>query len=151
MIPFYVNQQFHVRQFRKSRAIRPFRSPSFISVTSSTFPASLISHLPYLLPCSVSCKPFLCHSYENCRGVYQQLPLWNSPHCFDVWTFRPSEVSAYSGPIPFLSTLLRTLWHSQRLNPFLFNRFRTLCRKTPGGGVRPARSRWPRPTELKVE
>ena len=33
----------------------------------------------------------------------------------------------------FLFTLLRTLWHTQKLNSFLFNRFRTLYPKTPGG------------------
>src|SRR5260370_39506268 len=36
------------------------------------------SHLPYTLPSSVSRNPFICHSYENCRGVYQQFPFWNS-------------------------------------------------------------------------
>ena len=30
------------------------------------------------LPFSVSCNPFACHSYENCRGVYQLFPFWNS-------------------------------------------------------------------------
>ncbi len=33
--------------------------------------------LPYPLPSSVSRNPFVCHSYENCRGVYQQFPFWN--------------------------------------------------------------------------
>src|SRR6266853_1723123 len=33
--------------------------------------------------------------------------------------------------IPFLFTLLRTLWHAPKLNSFLFNDFRTLCRETP--------------------
>src|SRR6266436_7050856 len=36
--------------------------------------------------------------------------------------------------IPFLFTLLRTLWHAPKLNSFLFNDFRTLCRETPRGG-----------------
>jgi hypothetical protein len=36
----------------------------------------LVSHLPYALPSSVSCKSFACHSWENCRGVYQQFPFW---------------------------------------------------------------------------
>jgi hypothetical protein len=30
---------------------------------------SAIFHLPYTLPSSVCCKSFVCHSYENCRGV----------------------------------------------------------------------------------
>jgi hypothetical protein len=41
------------------------------SVVSSAF------RLPYTLPSSVSRNPFVCHSYENCRGVYQQFPFWN--------------------------------------------------------------------------
>ena len=36
-----------------------------------------VFHLPYALPSSVSRKPIVCHSYENCRGVYQQFPSWN--------------------------------------------------------------------------
>src|SRR5437899_11935553 len=44
-----------------------------------TSPCSPVSHLPYTLPSSVSCKPFVCHSYENCRGVYQQFPFWFTP------------------------------------------------------------------------
>src|SRR5260370_7675512 len=36
----------------------------------------------------------------------------------------------------FAFILLRTLWQDQKLNSFLFNRFHTLCTKTPGvGGV----------------
>src|SRR6266851_6806397 len=31
---------------------------------------------PYTLPSSVSSKSFACHSYENCRGGYQQFPFW---------------------------------------------------------------------------
>jgi hypothetical protein len=33
-------------------------------------------HSPYTLPSSVSRNPFVCHSYEKCRGVYQQFPFW---------------------------------------------------------------------------
>src|SRR6266478_4809863 len=32
----------------------------------------------------------------------------------------------------FAFILLRTLWQDQKLNSFLFNRFHTLCTKTPG-------------------
>ena len=28
------------------------------------------------LPFSVSCNSFVCHSYENCQGVYQFFPFW---------------------------------------------------------------------------
>src|SRR5260370_19471630 len=52
-----------------------------LALSSSTlsFQHPLVSHLPYLLPSSVSRNSFVCHSYENCRGVYQQFPFWNSP------------------------------------------------------------------------
>jgi len=53
---------------------RPTSSPTLClraSVVSSAF------RLPYTLPSSVSRNPFVCHSYENCRGVYQQFPFWN--------------------------------------------------------------------------
>src|SRR5437660_998851 len=37
-------------------------------------------------------------------------------------------------PIPFPFTLLHTLLHAEKSNSLLFNRFRTLCQKTPGWG-----------------
>src|SRR6266478_4170978 len=63
---------------------------------SDSFPPafSFASHLPYLLPSSVSCNSFVCHSYENCLGVYQQFPFWNSPlitqtHCSSSFFSNP--------------------------------------------------------------
>ena len=44
--------------------------------SNSSLPQS--SHLPYTLPSSVSCIPFICHSYENTRGVGVFFPFWNS-------------------------------------------------------------------------
>ncbi len=38
-------------------------------------PERPIFHLPYTLPSSVSCNLFVCHSYENCRGVYPTIPI----------------------------------------------------------------------------
>jgi hypothetical protein len=45
-----------------------------------------ISHLPYTLPSSVCRKSFVCHSYENCRGVYQQFPFWLAPSSAEGFT-----------------------------------------------------------------
>src|SRR5712692_10239259 len=94
---------------------------------------------------SVSRKSFICHSYENCR-VYtnnsQSGTRWSpisTRHCTQVLSFQ-------------------TLAHSfalfcthQKRNSFIFKRFRTLCAKTPGGGVPPSgqgakeyRGRWNR-------
>src|SRR5690242_4577966 len=82
-----------------------------------------IFHLPYVLPSSVSRKSFACHSYENCRGVYQQFPIWNPSSSrissFDLrissFMFRPStfnfglSTSNSLPAIPFLFSLLHTL------------------------------------------
>src|SRR6267143_4951229 len=83
---------------------------------SDSFPQSFpfISHLPYLLPSSVSCNSFVCHSYENCRGVYKQFPFWfipsaaagNSSRFLDIQTLRTS-LRAISFPFTPLRTLLR--------------------------------------------
>jgi hypothetical protein len=50
-----------------------------------------VSHLPYTLPSSVSCKSFVCRSYENTGGVGVFFPFWNSP-LPNVRTLRPSDV-----------------------------------------------------------
>jgi len=50
---------------------------------------------------------------------------------------KPCAVMATRTPFSFkffLFTFLRTLLHRQKLNSFLFNRFRTLYPKTPGWG-----------------
>jgi hypothetical protein len=44
--------------------------------SNSPLPPSF--HLPYTLPSSVSSNPFICHSYENIRGVVVFFPFWNS-------------------------------------------------------------------------
>jgi hypothetical protein len=54
---------------------------------------------------------------------------------FNVPTFQRSDRLTIPQPIPFPFTPLRTLLHRRNLNSFLFNRFRTLCAKTPGVGV----------------
>src|SRR5882762_4565413 len=56
-------------------ATHPRRSPDFFFGLSRC-PTS--SHSPYTLPSSVCPKSCICHSCENCRGVYQQFPFRNS-------------------------------------------------------------------------
>ncbi len=51
-------------------------SPVYIESHPCRSPRS--SRVPYTLPSSVSRKSCSCHSYEDCRGVYQQFPFWNS-------------------------------------------------------------------------
>src|SRR6266849_8224375 len=79
--------------------------------------------------------PLLSFSYENpfCNPlVFRFMQEW-APS--DMPTFEPASVPRCVGAIPFPFTLLRTLWHAPKLNSFIFNRFRTLCAKTPGGRV----------------
>src|SRR5258707_6621969 len=141
MLAWVVIYRRQHRLAHKPKAIRLFRSGlihSFPSFLTSLHHYLLTSCFPYLLPSSVSCNSFVCHSYENCRGVYQQFPFWNSPIKSPVqltcWTI--------SDPYPLSS---HTLAHSfalfctqQKLNSFLFKRFRTLCSTYVGWGTHPS-------------
>ena len=77
------------------------------------------------LPSSVSCKSFVCHSYENNRGVYQLFPFRNS-------ALAARRSVPYSSS--FVSYSSKLFCTRQNLNSFLFKRFRTLCQKHPGWG-----------------
>jgi len=96
---------------------------------------------------SVSSKSFACHSYENCRGVYQLFPIWNPalqetalhfcrpnyPSLFDLsrcpCAIIPNSLS------PFFSYTCALFCTHQKINSFIFKRLRTLCEKPPGVGV----------------
>src|SRR5260370_41003395 len=69
---------------------------------------------------SVSCKSCICHSYANCRDVYQQFPFWHSPFA------RYSNLSLF--------TFLRILLHSAKNQPLCFHANPHSLPKTPGGG-----------------
>ncbi len=62
-----------------SLSLRPVLSPSRTPITRQTplIPSFVFKRL-HTLPSSVSRKSCRCRSYENCRGVYQQFPFWNS-------------------------------------------------------------------------
>jgi hypothetical protein len=107
---------------------------------SSTLPTASCPTIPiveltslYLSPLfsitsrSPFCNPFLFTSMQE-SGV-APLPL-RFPRC-DVHTSK--RVNGLL-PIPFPFTLLRTLWHGQKLNSFVFKRLRTLYPKHRGWG-----------------
>src|SRR2546426_6150140 len=50
----------------------------YVPVLSSKNPSFVFIRLR-TLSFSVSRNPFVCHSYENNRGGYQQFPKWNIP------------------------------------------------------------------------
>ena len=123
-----------------SVSLRPVLSRSRTPITRQTplIPSFIFNRL-CTLPSSVYCKSCVCRSYENCRGVCQQFPSWNSAPTGR----RPHSLSLTPYPLSF-----HILAHSfalscipRKLNPFVFNRFRTLCQKPPGVGVPPLRLR----------
>ncbi len=110
---------------------------------------------------SVSRKPFVCHSYENCRvctnnsqsgtpraragelGPAEILPSSTSVSVNSVFSVDSVLIPACPrsprftdhcplSPIPFFFIFLRTLLHSRKLNSFVFKRFQALCTKHPG-------------------
>ncbi len=113
---------------------------------------------------SVSRKPFVCHSYENCRvctnnsqsgtpraragelGPAEILPSSTSVSVNSVFSVDSVLIPACPrsprftdhcplSPIPFFFIFLRTLLHSRKLNSFVFKRFQALCTKHPGWGI----------------
>ena len=62
------------KSFSLSSALR---SLQFLSALQCLCGSSVF-HLPYTLPSSVCCNSCVSHSCENCRGVHQQFPFWNS-------------------------------------------------------------------------
>ncbi len=50
----------------------------------------ITSKVPYIFPSSVCSKSFVCHSYENCRGVYAFFPIWNGSNQLPSSSFTPS-------------------------------------------------------------
>jgi hypothetical protein len=65
------------------------------------------------LPSSVFCKSFVCRSYENCRGVYQQFPKWNVPA--PVGTKPSIRRGCESSPAPSISGTLSGETHRTSL------------------------------------
>ena len=61
-----------------SISLRLIQALSYTQITRETprIPFFVFNSLR-TLSFSVSCKSCVCHSYENCRGVYQQFPTWN--------------------------------------------------------------------------
>src|SRR6266436_1326104 len=117
------------------------------------------------LPSSVSRKSFPCHSYENCRGVYQQFPIWNAPRpcrgtrpcrnpsilhfrlcelcvlgrlCVNPGfssTRHGSRITVHFLLSPFFSYPCGLFCAHAKLNSFVFKRFQALCTKHPGWGI----------------
>ena len=128
-----------VRSARFFRAFLPMASRQAVLLTPSISSLRLIHgvssaqimhetpQIPFFvfkslrtLSFSVSCKSCVCHSYANCRDVYQQFPFWHSPFA------RYSNLSLF--------TFLRTLLHSAKNQPLCFHANPHSLPKTPGGG-----------------
>src|SRR6266404_3297937 len=138
MVAWVVIYRRHLRQSPQSRLMRAlplpasplnlqllaFNLPLFLPFRfySSTFNRFLIN-VPFP-------KFFPCHTSETPGPVSQHANL------------QPSNIQTIPQSIPFLFKFFRTLLLSfalfrtlQKLNWFIFMRFRTLCKKPPGVGV----------------
>ncbi len=123
MVAWVVIDRRHLRPSRRRSTMRAFPLRSFTSSTSFIF------HPPYLLPSSVCCKSFACHSYENCRGVYPKFPIRNSrPRPSASF---PTSISCHLSPLySHSSELFCAFLHTKKNKLLAFNRFRTLRQKT---------------------
>src|SRR6266478_694135 len=74
---------------------------------------------------SVACKPCVCHSYENNRGVAQLFPFWHA-----VLATHLSSMYLSS----FFSNYSALFCTHEKHNSFIFKRFHTLCEKHRGVG-----------------
>src|SRR2546429_2141632 len=107
-------------------------APRPVSLSRST--NKTIFHSPYTLPSSVSYKSFTCHSYKNCRGVYQQIPILVHAESGKLSTRRSHSPSFASLFKFFLFKLLRTLLHPPKTQLFYFQPIPHSLPKNTGGG-----------------
>ncbi len=154
MVPCFLNLTL------QPAVLSPQRPVASLLPYFSFFKLFSFMHL-HTLPSSVSCKSFACHSYENCRGAYQQFPIWNAPrpsrergpaeillsstfvsvnHVFSVDSVL-IPASPHSprftdhcplSPIPFLFTFLRTLLHGAKSYLLSFHAILGRERSRPG-------------------
>jgi hypothetical protein len=89
---------------------------------------STSSHLPYILPSSVSRKSFTCRSYENTGDVGIFFPFWDTPTCrrFNVQTFRY--------PLSF-HTLANSFARRKNSTPFFSSDSALFAKNHPGWGA----------------
>src|SRR6266581_3152479 len=122
---------------RHAVLLTPSKSSAPPQLLSCKHPAHESLQIPFFvfkrlrtLSFSVSSKSCACHSYENCRGVAQLFPYWNSKSSARCLNLYPPS----SNPFPF--TLLRTLFvlshATARSKPCVFSCLRTLCRHNGG-------------------
>ena len=126
-----MNSRLHRRQARPSPqsvlTVRLPESPRFLRGEGSAFCFPHSFCFPYTLPSSVYDKSFVCHSYENNRGVPPFFPFWNASV-----SSRPSSLvySELRGAIFLYSLFFQLVTRSfpqRRIpNSFPINRLRTL-------------------------
>jgi len=121
MVACVVNSRLQPRQTTPSLLRHPHsRFGSHLHILPRKTRLFLFMHLPE----PHFATRFFSHPCSN-GGVVHPLPR----------SFR-SKRPTFFRPIPFPFILLRTLWHNQKLNPFVFRRLRTLYPKHPGWGYR---------------
>src|SRR5467141_1888759 len=117
----------HAVLLTPSRSLRPPELPPASRLTKRTPILRTLFQVPY------PATPLLATLTKTTGGVYQQFPFlvhpkWNRAE-LAIRHFQLANILK-----SFLFTFLRTLLHTEKLNPFIFKRFRTLCTKHPGWG-----------------
>ena len=132
-----IHRRHHTQSTRKSSSLHTL---CLCVALSDAFPPAfpLVYHLPYLLPSSVSCKSFACHSCEKCRGVCHQFPFWNSPFINRHYAQIPSFQI-----LPHSFAISCTFLRSRKTQLSSFQALPHSLQKNRGVGVPPQPSRGP--------
>src|SRR3989449_10128990 len=144
---------------RHAVLLTPSKSSAPSQLPSCKHPAHESPQIPFFvfkrlrtLSFSVSSKSFPCHSYENSRvctnnsqsGTEHPIRMRVLSDASEPKDLSPSVASCATPATHHYTQVLsfQILAHSfalsctlRKLNPLIFKRFRTLCKKTPGGGV----------------
>jgi hypothetical protein len=135
MIEWVVINRSTLRRTRKSRAIHPFRAASFAPTITSYPSVSLSPIFRTLFQVPYPASPLFA-TLTKTPGVWGYSSHFETVHASSTFKYsdwqmflRVSELS------PFFSDSCALFCTLQKINSFVFKRFRTLSQKPPGVGV----------------
>jgi hypothetical protein len=135
MLSWFVISRSTLRRTRKSRAIHPFRAASFAPTITSYPSVSLSPIFRTLFQVPYPVSPAFA-TLTKTAGVWGYSSHFETVHAPS--TFKYSDLQMFprvSELCPFFSIPCALFCTLQKINSFVFKRFRTLSQKTPGGGV----------------
>ena len=137
MLLWVVISRSTLRRTRKSRAIHPFRAASF-APTIASYPSDSLSPIfRTLFQVPYPASPLFA-TLTKTPGVWGYSSHFETVHASS--TFKYSDLQMFprvSELSPFFSDSCALFCTLQKINSFVFKRFRTLSQKPPGVGVLP--------------